>query len=401
MLSIMSMQLITLRLKNFRAFKDVEFKDLPRFCVLVGANGTGKSTVFQVFSFLQDALRENVTSALIKLGGNRGFKEVHSRGTGGPIEIELKFRAKASGPLITYFLAIEDKGDETVVANEELRYRRGPKGKPWNFLKFNCGEGEAVTNEWEDFDDETELKRESQILKSPDILAVKALAQFEKFPATKSLGELIENWHVSDFHINKARGESTHGAAEHLARQGENLAQVAYNIHKRRPDIFQKILTALKQRVPGLDEVEAILTDYGRVLLRFRDGAFQDPFLSDFVSDGTIKMFAYLLMLHDPNPHPLLGVEEPENQLYPGLLAELAEEFRAYAQRGGQVMVSTHSPYFLNAANLEEVFWLVKKNGYTTAHRAKMDKQIKTYIEDGDQMGRLWLQGLFEGADPA
>jgi predicted ATPase len=397
----MSMQLVSLRLKNFRAFKEVEFKDLPRFCVFVGANGTGKSTIFQVFSFLQDALRENVTSALIKLGGNRGFKEVHSRGTKGPIEIELKFRAKASGPLITYFLAIDEKNDEPVVANEELRYRRGPSGKPWNFLKFNCGVGAAVTNEWEDFDDETKLDREDQTLKAPDILAIKALAQFEKFPATRSLGELIENWHVSDFHIQKARGESASGAAEHLARQGDNLAQVAYNIHKRHPTVFHKILKALKRRVPGLDEVEAILTDYGRVLLRFRDGAFQDPFLSDFVSDGTIKMFAYLLLLHDPNPHPLLGVEEPENQLYPDLLAELAEEFRAYAQRGGQVMVSTHSPNFLNAVKLEEVFWLVKKNGYTTAHRAKEDKQIKAYMEEGDQMGRLWLQGLFEGADPA
>jgi predicted ATPase len=151
--NLMSMQLVSLRLKNFRAFKTVELKDLPRFCVLVGANGTGKSTVFQAFSFLQNAMKDNVTSALIKLGGNRGFKEVRSRSAEGPIEIELKFRAQASGPLITYFLAIDEEADEPVVEIEELRYRRGQRGKPWNILKFHRGEGEAVTNEWETIND--------------------------------------------------------------------------------------------------------------------------------------------------------------------------------------------------------------------------------------------------------
>lgn len=112
-------------------------------------------------------------------------------------------------------------------------------------------------------------------------------------------------------------------------------------------------------------------------------------------------MLAYLTLLYDPNPHPLLCVEEPENQLYPKLLWELAEEFRAYANRGGQVFVSTHSPDFLNATKVEEVFWLVKKkDGYTEVCRASDDPQIVAYMKEGDQMGYLWEQGLFEGADP-
>lgn len=135
-------------------------------------------------------------------------------------------------------------------------------------------------------------------------------------------------------------------------------------------------------------------------MLRFKDGAFEDPFLARYVSDGTIKMFAYLLLLYDPNPHPLLCVEEPENQLYPKLLWELAEEFRSYATRGGQVFVSTHSPDFLNAVELDEVFWLVKEDGYTKIKRARDDKQIKAFMEAGDKMGYLWKQGFFEGVDP-
>jgi predicted ATPase len=164
--------------------------------------------------------------------------------------------------------------------------------------------------------------------------------------------------------------------------------------------VFNEIIQKIKHRVPGISQVEAKTTEEGRVLLKFQDGAFEDPFLARYVSDGTIKMLAYLTLLYDPNPHPLLCVEEPENQLYPRLLPELAEEFRSYSERGGQVFVSTHSPDFLNATKLEEVFWLVKENGYTTIKRAFDDSQIKVYMYDGDQMGYLWKQGFFDGVDP-
>jgi predicted ATPase len=161
-----------------------------------------------------------------------------------------------------------------------------------------------------------------------------------------------------------------------------------------------KILELLKRRVPGISNVDSKTTEEGRVLLKFQDGSFEDPFLARYVSDGTIKMLAYLTLLYDPNPHPLLCVEEPENQLYPKLLWELAEEFRTYANRGGQVFVSTHSPDFLNATRIEEVFWLVKIEGYTQIRRASEDPQIAAYMREGDQMGYLWEQGFFEGADP-
>ncbi len=396
------MQIEAIRLKNFRAFKDVTLRDIPRFCVLVGANGAGKSTLFSVFAFLRDAMTTNLTAALGRLGGSRGLQEVRSRGSRGPIEIEIKLRTTLAerSQLITYELHIGELNGRPVVAREILKYRRGSSGQPWHFLDFSNGVGEAVTNEMDSVTDEKELKREKQILKSPDILAIKGLAQFERFPAVVALGNLIENWHLSDFHISRARPEAEAGYAEHLSREGENLSWVVEYLYKQHPHVFQDILRRLQSRVPGITKVEAKTTEEGRVLLKFQDGAFEDPFLARYVSDGTIKMLAYLVLLFDPGPHPLLCVEEPENQLYPSLLWDLAEEFRAYAQRGGQVFVSTHSPDFLNAVGLEEVFWLVKKDGYTHVRRARDDAQLKAYMAEGDQMGYLWKQGLFEGAHP-
>ncbi len=397
------MQIESIRLKNFRAFKDITLRDIPRFCVLVGANGTGKSTLFSVFGFLRDAMTTNLTAALGKLGGSRGLQEVRSRNSTGPIEIELKIRASlraGSSSLITYELQIDEEAGRPFVAREILKYRRGSSGQPWHFLNFSRGAGEAVTNELESVTDEKDLKREPQTLKSPDILAIKGLAQFERFPAVVALGNLIENWHLSDFHISRARPEQEAGYAEHLSREGENLSLVVEYLFKNHRDAFVRILERLKGCIPGITHVDAKTTEEGRVLLKFQDGSFEDPFLARYVSDGTIKMLAYLVLLYDPAPHPLLCVEEPENQLYPSLLWDLAEEFRTYAERGGQVFVSTHSPDFLNAVQIDEVFWLVKEGGYTQVKRASEDAQLAALVAEGDQLGYLWKQGMFPEANP-
>ncbi len=398
------MKIESLRLKNFRAFRDTEIRDIPRFCVLVGANGSGKSTFFSIFAFLKEAMQTNVTVAAAKLGGSRGLLEIRSRQSSGPIEIELKFRAEIGQGrerLITYELAIDEEKGRAVVVREILKYRRHERsGQPWHFLDFARGEGDAVTNELESVETESDLKREPQKLKSSDILAIKGLAQFEKFPAVKALGDLIEGWHISDFHINRARSEQESGYAEHLSREGDNLSLVVEFLHKQHPEIFQKILRKLEHRIPGLSKVETKVTDEGKILLKFQDGAFEDPFLARYVSDGTIKMLAYLVLLHDPSPHPLLCIEEPENQLYPKFLMELAEEFQDYARRGGQVFVSTHSPDFLNACEPKEVFWLTKAKGGSSIKAASKDEQIMRFVAEGDKLGWLWQQGFFTGADP-
>ena len=396
------MELKSVTIRNFKALQNIHLTDIPSFIVLVGANGSGKSTLFDVFGFLRDALTGNVRQALDARGR---FPEVVTRGHDTEsilVELQVGLDIAGRSRLVTYHLEIGVEQGRPVVLHEFLRYKRGRYGAPFYFLDFRNGSGFAISNE-QDFDKpDEELKREEQQLESPDILAIKGLGQFQRFKAASALRQLLENWHVSDFHISAARGrkEAT-GIVEHLSETGENLPRVAQYLYEHHPAIFKKILQRMQQRVPGISGVEPELTQDGYLILRFRDGTFKTPFLDRYVSDGTIKMFAYLVLLHDPKPHPLLCIEEPENQLYPTLMSELAEEFRDYAQRGGQVMVSTHSPDLLNAIRLEEVFWLVKKDGLSEIRRAQDDAQVKRYMEDGDKMGYLWKQGFFRGVDPA
>ena len=392
------MQIESVAIKNYRLFRVTKLENIPRLCVLVGANGTGKSTLFDVFSFLKDALSMNVGKALAKRGG---YREVASRGfSGESIEIALQFRLEITGKerLVTYVLEIAlGKDGKPLVEREVLRYKRGAYGAPFRFLDFSRGKGYAITNE-EDFSKKDEdLKREEQELDAPDILAIKGLGQFERFKAASAFRLMIENWHISDFHVSEARPSQEEGFAEHLSTRGDNLPLVANYLFEHHRDRFDRVLAAMRRRVPGVSVVEAKPTEDGRLVLRFQDGSFKDPFIARHVSDGTIKMFAYLVLLNDPKPYPLLAVEEPENQLYPELLPELAEEFRDYAQRGGQVFISTHSPDFLNALALDEIYCLRKDQGFTTVSSAGESPTLRALVDAGDLPGYLWKQGMFEG----
>lgn len=389
------MRIETIRLKNFKVFKDLEMKNLPDLAVFVGANGTGKSTLFDVFGFLSDSLKNNIKQALASRGG---FNEVISRGGEGHIEIELQFRLEivSKQRLVTYRLEIGERNGTPYISREVLRYKRGSYGSPFHFIDFSEGEGYAITNE-EDFDKkDEELDRENQKLGSSDILAIKGLGQFEKFKAASAFRNFIENWHVSDFHISEARVSRDAGYAEHLSASGANLPLVAQYMFENHRGLFELVLKRMKERVPGVETVQADTTVDGRIVLRFQDGSFKDPFIARYVSDGTIKMFAYLILLYDPTPHPLLCVEEPENQLYPSLLTELLDEFKQYSKKGGQVFVTSHSPDLVNGANTEELFWIEKKGGYSIINRASDDPRITALYNEGEKLGYLWKENYFK-----
>jgi len=390
------MQIESIEIRNYRLFRDAKLEDLPRMAVVVGANGSGKSTLFDAFSFLKEALTQNAAQAVARRGG---FHELVSRGEKGPIGITVKFR-ESGGRLATYQLDIANEAGRTVVEREILKFRRGQYGQPWHFVDFSRGRGTAITNEAAYGQEGVVVERKEHVLDDPSVLAIKGLGQFKEFRVVAEFRSLIENWHISDFHISDARPSAEAGYAEHLSTRGDNVAQVAQYLYEHHPERFDKVLQVMSERVPGVSRVEAKPTEDGRLVLRFQDGSFKDPFIARYVSDGTIKMFAYLVLLYDPKPHPLLAIEEPENQLYPELLHELVEEFRDYARRGGQVFVSTHSPEFLNGAQLDEVYWLVKQDGFTTVRRASESESLRNLVKQGDLPGTLWKQGLFEGAGP-
>lgn len=396
------MRIESIDIENFKVFKKAVVKNLPKMTVLLGTNGSGKSTFFDVFGFLSDSLQNNVTIALNKRGG---FQEVISRGCDlnkDSIKFEIKFRneetAKKKPPIITYVLEIKFVNGKIIVDREILKYRRGNTGRPWHFLDFKQGSGYAITNEDEYGKEGAEERRVEQKVTNPDILAIKGLGQFEQFKAISLFRELLEKWYVSNFKIEYGRNISDTGISNHLSVTGDNLAQVTKYMFDYHKVLFNDILDKLPRRIPGINKVEAKETEDGRIILKFQDQNFQDPFVARYVSDGTIKMFAYMVLLHDPEPHPLLCIEEPENFLHPDLLLQLCEEIREYSERGGQVFVSSHSPDFVNGLKIEELFFLEKEEGYTVIRAAKDDLVVRELAKE-NQLGWLWRNKYIKGAN--
>ena len=390
-----------IHVEHFKALKSIDLTDLPPLAVFVGKNGVGKTSLFRIFSFLKSCLSQNVRVALQHEGGFNGFKDVITRGVDESknIVIQLKFYLTIAGKkrLVTYRLEIGLDRRKPMVRREILRYKRtSVGGAPFHFIDFSHGKGVAVSNE-EDFSKpDIELTREKQAV-DPDVLAISSLGQLKRFKAAKAFRDLIENWYISDFHINEARGKKDQELGTHLSRSGDNLPAVALHMKEEHPEIFETVLQKVRNRVPGISDIEAKVSEDGSLLIRYADNAFQDPFFDFNVSDGTIKMFAYLLLLHDPKPHKVLCVEEPENQLYPELMTILAEEFQEYASKGGQVFVSTHSPQFLNAIPLESLFLIEKSQGVSRIMPFTADPLVRDQIKAGDHAGYLWDQGMFEG----
>lgn len=391
------MQVESLELENYRVFRKAKFADLSPMSVVVGSNGSGKSTLFDAFSFLKEALAQNVAQAVVRRGG---FRELISRGCPDEtIGITVKFQ-ETHGCLATYELKIAEVDGQPVVDREVLRYRRGSYGRPWKFVDFSRGKGRAITNESVYGKKNVQARCEAFELDDPSVLAIKGLGQFRKFRIAADLRKLLENWRISNFQTGAIRASAEAGHAERLSVHGDDVAQVAQYLFAHHRGRFRKILDAMEQRVPGVGKVDAKPTEDGRLALRFQDRNFEDPFVFRHVSDGTIRMFAHLVLLHDPVPHSLLAIEGPEHQLHPHLCVELAEEFRGHADRGGQVFVATHSPEFLNGAEPEEVYWLVKENGFSAVRRASDSAVLRNLREEGNALGALWRRGLFEGAHP-
>ena len=403
------MRIRSIKIRNYKSLQDVEMKDIPGFAVLLGANGVGKSTLIDVFNFLKDALKNDMRVALQRRGG---FQQVVSRGhENEPIEITLEFeiggRRKIDIGISKYHVSVSELKDRKININREiLDFRSGPNDAQHRPIVFENGkivsisELPGIAGIGSDFGP---LFSRVLQLDAPCIPALKGIGQFKPFAAASRLRELIENWQVSDLHIEDARKEPDAETAEHLNSDGSNIALYAQYLLEEHEDIFAEIIDDMERCVPGTSNVEAVEPGDGRIALRFRDQAFEKGFPARAVSDGTMRMFAYLALLKDPNPHPLLCIEKPESQLYPTLLSALAEEFAAHARRRkgkGQVFVTTHSPDFLNHVPLESIYWLEKRDGFSKLRRASDDSQLAALVNEGDRPGSLWRQNLFQGANP-
>jgi len=421
------------KIKNYRTLRDITLgklwntqnrAPLTPMTAVIGKNGVGKSTIFDAFGFVSDCLKGGVEEAC-DARGRGGFERIRSQGSNGSIEFEIYYKEDGNARPITYELAIDlDLDGRPFVKQERLRQRRkGQKtGWPFSFLILNEGkgvawkgeeEGKQVEEDQEEFDlfnlieklrkgEAEEESKETEVVELSDKrkLGIATLGSLKQHPRISLFRKFIEGWYLSYFTPDAARSLPLAGPQKHLNIHGDNLGNVVQFMEREHSRKFQSVLDSISKKIPGIQKISTEKSPDGRLLLKFNDRGFQDPFYVQQMSDGTLKVFAYLLLLEDPSPPPFICVEEPENGLYHKLLETLAQEFRAHAtgrKGGSQIFITTHQPYFVDALQPEEV-WVLEKgqDGFSAIKRASEDPLIQNLVSQGLPLGGLWYSDYLD-----
>ncbi len=421
-----------LRIKNYRALKDITLgklwntqnrDSLTPMTAVIGKNGVGKSTLFDAFGFLSDCLKGGVEEAC-DVRGRGGFERLRSQGQEGSIEFQIYYKEDYNSRPITYELAIDlDTDNRPYVKKERLRQRRkGQKtGWPFSFLLLDEGkgivwkgeeEGKQVEEGQDHFDlfkliekiqrEADEESKETELVELNDKrkLGIATLGSLKQHPRISLFRRFIEGWYLSYFTPDAARSLPLAGPQKHLNIDGDNLGNVVQFMEREHSKKFQNILNSISRKIPGIEKISTEKSPDNRLLLKFNDRGFQDPFYVQQMSDGTLKVLAYLLLLEDPSPPPFICIEEPENGLYHKLLETLAQEFRKHAtgQRGSsQIFITTHQPYFVDALQPEEV-WILEKgdDGFSRIKRASDNPLIKNLVSEELPLGSLWYSDYLD-----
>ncbi len=403
-------QLEGITIRNYRAlhqvtlgqtFENRQVDPLHRMIAVIGPNGSGKSTLMDAFGFLGDCLRMGVEEAC-EQPHRGGFERLRTRGQTGPIEFEVYYREELNTRPISYTLHIDLLAGRASVAFERFRQRRkGQKhGRPFPFLEVSHGVGFAwagQSSEKEEGREKVEVK-----LEDPTKLGLTTLGNLAEHDRVVGFRRFLEGWYLSYFVPDLARAIPVMGTQKHLNRRGDNLANYLMHIEKQEPARFQKALQSVAKRIPGIQTITHTRSPDGRLLIQFNERGYEDPFFQQDMSDGTLKMLAYLLLLEDPDPAPLIGIEEPENGLHHQLLQPLAQQMKQAALRNGpQLFVTTHSPLFVDALTPEEV-WIIAKevDGFSKVSRAADSPGVPELFQEGIPLGSLWFSNHFGRGNP-
>jgi len=412
------------RIRNFRTLRDITLGrlsdnagtgELTSMTAVIGKNGSGKSTLFDAFGFLSDCLKFGIEEACDK---RNGFERIISQGVSDPLMFEIYYRQEPKTRPITYVVSFAlDKHFRPYVKSERLRQRRkGQKsGRPFSFLILEEGRGIVWKGEYGGIDEHSALpnlfnldelmreeSNETEIveLQNNRKLGIATLGALKQHPRISAFRQFIEGWYLSYFTPDAARKLSLAGPQKHLNVHGDNIGNVVQFMERDHPKQFTEILHDIAGKIPGIDKISTERMSDGRLLLKFNDKGFKDPFSAQQMSDGTLKVFAYLLMLSDPTPPPFICIEEPENGLYHKLLEILAKQFRSHVTDGrnkSQIFITTHQPYFVDALEPNEVWILNKgKDGFSTIRRASEDAVIQGLVEEGLPLGSLWYSDYLD-----
>jgi predicted ATPase len=387
-----------IRLSNLLSFgPDTPALGLERLNVLIGPNGAGKSNLIEALALMratpippQTTSNADVRGVMRRGGGTREW--VWKGAKSQPASVELVVKNPKGRKALRHRFAFRSHGNGFQLYDEQIENETPYDDQAEAYFYYRFQDGNPVVN--------TASEEGRRLARESVNLELSILAQRrdpELYPEITYLADTYERWRI---YREWAFGRNTVFREPQKAdmrndRLEEDFSNLGLFLSRlsMTPKATRAILDGLMDLYDGLTDFKVIVQG-GNVQVFFTEGDFSIP--ATRLSDGTLRYLCLLAILCDPEPPPLICIEEPELGLHPDILPKLADLLVAASERT-QLIVTTHSDILVDAMTdyPEAVVVCEKHDGRTEMRRLKKEDLV-TWL-DKYRLGQLWTTGQIGG----
>lgn len=366
----------SIRIKGYRPFEDILIRLKP-LQILVGANGSGKSSLFEFLRFVRDACYQEIPPEIVE--GTIGQQIFHKPGPDKlwwSAEIDLKeqvplyYQGELMGPVGSTKVIFER------VRTKEPLHEGFKSG--YTFLNFQNGKG--VVRDPKD----RQFKRKQWDLKKPNQLGLGAITD-STLVTLFNLREYIRGWRFyNSFNINNEKIRKSVPTSQEpvLHEDAGNLSAVLFNLMTEHPESFNELKAVIKSAIPGFKDLNVKARGGpGEVIAFWQEKAIDTDLSLADLSDGTLRFIAWATLCVMPSPPTLICIDEPDQGVHPRTLPILAGLFEKASQRT-QVILATHASYFLSQFDLKNIAVMKKEAGKSVFVKVSDSKTLLDNLED-------------------
>ncbi|WP_084696222.1 AAA family ATPase [Salisaeta longa] len=370
----MSSRILSLQLQGYRPFRDLSAQ-LDNLEVIAGANGSGKSSLFEFLRFLRNSIYSDIPPEIVE--GSIGQRIFHVAGpdrfrwtveidTGHPVP--LHYEGELLGPV-----------GKTHVASESVKTAE-PLGQTHDepYIFMDIREREGVVNEAGD------LNKQDISLKRPNQLALSAMTN-PALDTLYKLREYIRGWRFYNaFNINNQAIRRSVPIEQEpvLHEDAGNLSSVLHYLMTEHRTAFDELQHHLRMAVPGFKGLNVKARGGpGEVIAFWQEGSVDEELSLADLSDGILRLICWITLSVHPSPPTLICIDEPGQGVHPRTLPILAGLFQKVAERT-QVLLATHNSYFLKQFDIDQIAVMRKEDGGAQFLKPKNSKVLMYNLEE-------------------
>lgn len=361
--------------------------------VLIGPNAAGKSNVIEAVSLLR--------AAPVDLSGpveTAGVSEWLWKGVPDPVATISAVTANPEKPEmpLRHVFSFRGSNERFRVLSERIENRDPYEGysEPFYYYRMENESPRLKELGLGDRSDGTDRGLQRDAIRT-DRSILSQVKDPERYPALTYLSNSYDQIQFyRDWSLGRGaaprQAQKADLPARHLLESGENLSLVLNALKKGAKGPVLEALTVL---YPDITDFGTDISA-GLVQLYVNEGRFVIP--ATRLSDGTLRYLSLIAILLDPEPPPLICIEEPEIGLHPDAIPQIAELLRDASTRT-QLLVTTHSEMLVDSLSdtPESVIVCEKEDGSTRLlrlDRAQLSNWLERY-----RLGQLWLKGVIGG----